>query len=102
MKFNHEENDVIKALGFSSKEEAEHLVTAAILNLGETPLTDKEKVAVLMFAINGNSQMLSVILEDILGRVGSIGSVSKVVEYLYNTLSDESCFSLLAIDKKSH
>ena len=94
MQFNHKEEILIKALGFEDRGE---LVKAAkrffIKQMKDQPTTEKEKTAAIVVAISKEVIKLSFILREITGT--KIDSPSKVIEYLFNTLSNDAVFNLL-------
>ena len=99
MEFNHNEKELHKSLGFETIEEISKLASsyATKLIVSKDPkLDDKTKLAVLAI-LSDNTQILGTILNDLLGKEDELNCSSKVIEYLFNAITNDSTYSKLAI-----
>jgi len=105
MKFDHDESNVLKACGTTPEEAAEvmsNLVGRVIIEKGiddleslEMKLTDIEKLIVIITALKRNDRVIGAILMDLTGV--ELDQPSRVVEYLYNTMTDDGVHATLLI-----
>ena len=88
MKFNHKNENVLKACGFEDTDElAGVLAKIYDKKVINTSFSDKEKIALIYLNIQKDPMAFQLILEDITGQ--NFNSVSKTIEYLFNTLTKE-------------
>lgn len=96
MKFDHTVSNTFKACGITEEEVRATLIEllAKLMKSTTTALSQKERIAVLIAALNNDSSILALILSDLTGI--DFSTKSRVLEYLNNNLSDTAITSIFA------